>query len=86
MTKVWIVKNLRDLRSGKPETDVTVFKSEARARRFIAEEHAAFKPWNTDDDFDPALDEVTQWCLGDADYPDEYIELECHDVNEEVPG
>lgn len=79
--RVWIVKNLRDLRSGKPETDLTVFLAEKEARDFIAKEHPRFQPWITDDDFYSALDEVTQWCLGDADYPDEYIELECHDVN-----
>lgn len=69
---VWVVKRLRNLRSGKPETDVDMFATEPLARAFIAERYRAFSPW----DYDPAETVYpTQWFLGDP-VPDEYVELE----------
>lgn len=73
---VWLVKRLRDLRSGKPETDVTVFATERLARTRIARDHGDFLPF----DVEEAREECRQarvWYSGeDPNRPEEYVELE----------
>lgn len=83
---VWVVKHLRDLRSGKPETDVLLFGSEELARAYIARDHADFVPWPAPEEGEED-EPVTQWCLGDPDgYVDEYVELEDRTVDRGAGG
>lgn len=74
MIRVWVIKCLRDLRSGKPETDVTLFNaeamSEAEVRAFIGKRWPEALPWDCEEDEDP-----TVWSIGNPRHPDEFIEL-----------
>ncbi len=69
---VWIVKHLYDLHSGKPETDVRLFGTEAEARAFVEETYSDFVSWD-----DEADEPVYVWCLTNGmGALDEYVELE----------
>lgn len=69
---MFIVKHLRDLRSGKPETDVLAFPTEEAARQYASSQADG----QFDDDEGEDGDEGYIWYKGDRDMPDEYFEVE----------
>lgn len=74
----FVLKHLRDLWSGKPETDLYFFATEAAARAFVASDFPRFVPWDEfeedeEDEEDSADLSPTQWTVDDGD---EYLELE----------
>lgn len=66
---LFILKHLRDLRSGKPETDVWLFASEEAAREFKDDNFLSFVPreWTKEEGL------VCRWSFNDGD---EFLELE----------
>lgn len=85
---ICIVKHLRDLRSGKPETDVEAFTSEDDARLFISEQFVrhGFMPWRTSDQAGEPVEKrepVFTWFIGSDVLPDEYVELDLAQLHTE---
>lgn len=70
---VWILKHVRDIRTGLPRVDLSLFGDEDAARTHLDEEFISrdFEPRPPDDGAYPAA-----WFLGDPRLPDELVELE----------